>query len=50
MPTTSQTPTPAHRAQAEDYLQQFAQFLEGAERSPVTIKNYLCDLNSFRQW
>ena len=30
-----------------DYLLDFALFLEEAELSPVTIKNYLCDLNYF---
>ncbi len=33
-----------------DYLLDFALFLEEAERSPVTIKNYLCDLNYFLKW
>ncbi len=33
-----------------DYLLDFALFLEEAERSPVTIKNYLCDLNYFLNW
>ena len=33
-----------------DYLLDFALFLEEAERSPVTIKNYLCDLNYFVKW
>ena len=33
-----------------DYLKDFAVFLEEAERSPVTIKNYLCDLNYFWKW
>ena len=33
-----------------DYLLGFALFLEEAERSPVTIKNYLCDLNYFVKW
>ena len=33
-----------------DYLLDFALFLEEAERSPVTIKNYLCDLNYFMRW
>ncbi|MDJ0799664.1 MAG: tyrosine-type recombinase/integrase [Calothrix sp. MO_167.B12] len=33
-----------------DYLLAFALFLEEAERSPVTIKNYLCDLNYFGKW
>jgi integrase/recombinase XerC len=33
-----------------DYLLNFALFLEEAERSPVTIKNYLCDLNYFVKW
>ena len=31
-------------------LQQFQQFLEHSERSPLTIKNYLCDLNAFAEW
>ena len=50
MLTIAPTPTPLTSDQPEDYLQQFAQFLEEAERSPVTIKNYLCDLNNFKQW
>ncbi|MGK7892686.1 MAG: tyrosine-type recombinase/integrase [Xenococcus sp. (in: cyanobacteria)] len=33
-----------------DYLQNFALFLESAERRPVTIKNYLCDLKYFEKW
>jgi len=33
-----------------DYLLDFARFLEEAERSPVTIKNYLCDLKYFEKW
>jgi integrase/recombinase XerC len=33
-----------------DYLLDFALFLEEAERSPVTIKNYLCDLKYFEKW
>lgn len=33
-----------------DYLLDFALFLEEAERSSVTIKNYLCDLNYFVKW
>ena len=33
-----------------DYLRSFASFLEEAERSPVTIKNYLCDLKYFEKW
>ena len=33
-----------------DYLEDFALFLLEAERSPVTIKNYLCDLNYFAKW
>jgi site-specific recombinase XerD len=33
-----------------DYLLNFALFLEEAERSSVTIKNYLCDLNYFVKW
>ncbi len=33
-----------------DYLLNFASFLEEAERSPVTIKNYLCDLKYFEKW
>jgi integrase/recombinase XerC len=33
-----------------DYLLNFALSLEEAERSPVTIKNYLCDLNYFVKW
>ena len=33
-----------------DYLLDFASFLEEAERSPVTIKNYLCDLKYFEKW
>ena len=28
----------------------FAQFLEQSERSPHTIKNYLCDLDAFARW
>ncbi len=33
-----------------DYIQYFGLFLEEAERSPTTIKNYLCDLNYFVKW
>jgi site-specific recombinase XerD len=33
-----------------DYLLDFALFLEEAERSSATIKNYLCDLNYFVKW
>ena len=33
-----------------DYLLHFALSLEEAERSSVTIKNYLCDLNYFVKW
>jgi site-specific recombinase XerD len=33
-----------------DYLLNFALSLEEAERSSVTIKNYLCDLNYFVKW
>ena len=33
-----------------DYLVDFALFLEEAERSSATIKNYLCDLNYFVKW
>lgn len=33
-----------------DYLLNFALFLEEAERSSVTIKNYLCDLKYFEKW
>ncbi|MGB7440564.1 MAG: hypothetical protein WA919_05815 [Coleofasciculaceae cyanobacterium] len=33
-----------------DYLEDFALFLLEAERSPVTLKNYLCDLNYFAKW
>ena len=33
-----------------NYLLDFALFLESAERSSVTIKNYLCDLNYFEKW
>ncbi len=33
-----------------DYVLNFALFLEEAERSPITIKNYLCDLNYFVKW
>lgn len=33
-----------------DYVFDFASFLEEAEKSPVTIKNYLCDLRYFEKW
>jgi integrase/recombinase XerC len=33
-----------------NYLLDFALFLEEAERTPVTIKNYLCDLDYFVKW
>ncbi len=31
-------------------LDRFAKYLEHSERSPLTIKNYLCDLQAFAQW
>ena len=31
-------------------LKDFAGYLEESERSPLTIKNYLCDLNAFAAW
>ena len=40
--------TTDQREQETDYLLAFALFLEEAERRPVTIKNYLCDLNYFQ--
>jgi site-specific recombinase XerD len=33
-----------------NYRDDFAQFLVESERSAYTIKNYLCDLDSFSQW
>jgi integrase/recombinase XerC len=42
--------TTDQREQETDYLLAFALFLEEAERRPVTIKNYLCDLNYFQKW
>jgi hypothetical protein len=44
------TLTTDQREKETDYLLKFALFLESAERSPVTIKNYLCDLNYFLKW
>lgn len=44
------TVTTAPSEKEIDYLLNFALFLEEAERSPVTIKNYLCDLNYFVKW
>lgn len=32
------------------YLDRFATFLEHSERSPLTIRNYLCDLDAFATW
>jgi integrase len=32
------------------YVEQFARHLARAERSPLTIKNYLCDLAAFATW
>jgi site-specific recombinase XerD len=31
-------------------VEQFARYLARAERSPLTIKNYLCDLAAFATW
>lgn len=31
-------------------LDRFAKYLEHSERSPLTIKNYLCDLQAFAKW
>jgi integrase/recombinase XerC len=42
--------TADQKEQEVDYLLAFALFLEEAERRPVTIKNYLCDLNYFQKW
>ena len=42
--------TTEQKEQEADYLLAFALFLEEAERRPVTIKNYLCDLNYFQKW
>lgn len=42
--------TSTQRTKEIDYVFEFAIFLEEAERSPVTIKNYLCDLNYFVNW
>lgn len=33
-----------------NYRDNFAQFLTESERSPYTIKNYLCDLDGFAAW
>jgi site-specific recombinase XerD len=44
------TVTTAPSEKEIDYLLNFALFLEEAERSPVTIKNYLCDLKYFVKW
>lgn len=33
-----------------NYREAFAQFLNSSERSPFTIKNYLCDLDAFGEW
>jgi len=33
-----------------DYFLEFSLFLEENERSPITIKNYLCDLRYFVKW
>jgi len=33
-----------------NYRDDFAQSLEQSERSPNTIKNYLCDLDAFARW
>ena len=32
------------------YREAFVQYLKDAQRTSVTIKNYLCDLNGFAQW
>lgn len=31
-------------------LDRFAKYLEHSERSPLTIKNYICDLQAFARW
>ena len=50
MPTSSLTLKTTQIEQEIDYLEEFATFLGSAERSPLTIKNYLCDLNYFLKW
>ena len=50
MSPSTESLIPDKRENQIDYLFDFATFLSEAERSPVTIKNYLCDLNSFVKW
>lgn len=44
------TLTTNQKEKETDYLLDFVVFLEEAERSPVTIKNYVSDLNYFMKW
>lgn len=47
---TEATLTPDKNDSGTNYREAFAQFLNSSERSPFTIKNYLCDLDAFGFW